>query len=51
MYYNCRKNKYFILFYLKLKKINNIKKIEEEKNLINQEKKNPKGKLLFRVSY
>jgi len=29
--YNYRKNKFFILFYLKLKKINNIKEIEEEK--------------------
>jgi len=31
IYYNCGKDKYFILSYLELKKINNIKEIEEEK--------------------
>ena len=31
IYYNCGKDKYFTLFYLELKKINNIKEIEEEK--------------------
>jgi len=30
MCYNCGKNKYFILFYLKLKNINNIKEIKEK---------------------
>jgi len=29
--YNCGKDKYFILFCLELKNINNIKEIEEEK--------------------
>jgi len=28
--YNCGKNRHFVLFYLELKKIGNIKKIEEE---------------------
>jgi len=31
MCYNCEKDKYFILSCLELKKINNIKEIEEEK--------------------
>jgi len=31
MCYNCRKDRYFILSYLELKKISNIKEIEEEK--------------------
>jgi len=40
MCYNCGKNGYFILFYLKLKNINNIKEIEEEKifNKLGKEK-------------
>ena len=29
MYYNYKKNGYFVLLYLKLKDINNIKEIEE----------------------
>ena len=29
IYYNCRKDKYFIILYLELKNINNIKKIDK----------------------
>jgi len=31
IYFNCRKKNCFVLFYLKLKNINNIKEIEKEK--------------------
>ena len=38
IYYNCGKNDYFILFYLELKDISNIKEIKEE-NISNKLKK------------
>ena len=53
IYFNCGKNGHFTSFYLELKDINNIKKIEEEekKTSNKSEKKNPKKKLPPRVSY
>ena len=39
IYFNCRKDNYFALFYLKLKNISNIKEIKEEEEEISNKLK------------
>jgi len=43
-YFNYKKNSYFILFYLELKNIGNIKEIKEEKMSNKLGKEKPKEK-------
>ena len=51
IYFNCGKDGYFILFYLKLKVISNIKEIKKEKISNKLKKKIFREKLPSRVPY
>ena len=49
--FNCGKNGYFILFYLELKVISNIKKIKEKEISNKLKKKNFKKRLPLKILY